>query len=250
MKTFEGLALGAILASVSATAFGQDEMPIFPVEAFGCTYAGDSDRGDLDRAFDGFNDWADEQGITNLTSLLLTPQFFSSELGYDVVGMDIWEDGAAFGSGLSGMMSDPDALASFDGVVDCASHSLYALVGVKPPAEESPNKGIFEFTDCWIKENRSPDDGIAAVAAIAGMTASWNVGDAYGVLFNVAGETGDADYTFKWLSYYPSYEAFGSVFDHYAAGAVQQADAIIDPVMTCNSSRMFDMEVMRESEAN
>jgi len=250
MKMYQSLALGALLASVSFAALAQDEMPVLPTEVFGCNYVGDSDRGDLDRAFARFNDWADDNGIGNLTSLLLTPQFFSTEREFDVIGMDIWENGASFGSGVSGMMADPDALAGFEGVVECSAHGLYALVGVKPPEQDAPAGGIFEFTDCWIRENRSPDEGVAAIAEFAAMTAGWNVGDAYGALFNIAGETADTDYTFKWLTYYPSYEAFGSVFDHMAAGGVQQAGAIVDPVMHCNSSRMYDMEVMRESQAN
>jgi hypothetical protein len=70
---------------------------------------------------------------------------------------------------------------------------------------------------------------------------------AHAARFPVSGETPDADYTRKWTSCYPSVAAFGNLFDHYAAGAVQQANAIIDPVMSCDNSRMYDVETVRRS---
>ena len=62
------------------------------------------------------------------------------------------------------------------------------------------------------------------------------------------GKAPDAGFDFKWVSYYPSMKAYGAVFDHYVAGGVQAAAAIVDPVMDCNISRIYSVSVMRESE--
>jgi hypothetical protein len=200
--------------------------------------------------FDTFNDWADDNGITELTSLILMPAFVSAESEFDVFGMDIWETGVGMGSGVSQMMSDEDALADFDDVVACPGHALYALVGVKPPAEgQSIDGGLFEFTDCTLRTTRSPEEGIAAAAAVGEMWSEWNVGDAHGVMFPAAGEAPDAEFDFKWVSFYASVKEYGEVFDHYAAGAVQSAAAIVDPVMDCNISRIYSIGLMREAPA-
>jgi hypothetical protein len=240
---------GALLAVAGFQAQAQEEFPVLPVEMFGCTWQSGQNMSDLDSANDTFNEWADGAGITDLTSLVLTPHYFSSEQQYEVIGMDIWNTGAALGSGVGQIMANPDAVADYDEVVACDAHAIYALVGVKPPAEgQSIDGGMFEFTDCTIRANHSPEDGIATVATIGGLWTPWNVGDAHGVMFPVSGETPDADYTFKWITFYPSMEAYGAVFDHYVEGFVVQAGAIISPVMQCNNSRMYDLSIVREAQ--
>lgn len=248
MKHLSLSVLGALLSTTGFSALSQDAFPVLPVDGFSCNFQAGQDASDLDSVNASFNEWADGQGITGLTTVQMTPQYHSAELEYEVLFLDIWNDGATFGSGVGAILADPSSVADFQEVIDCPAHSLFALVGVQPPADGLADNGVFEFTDCTIKENRSPDDGIAAVTAIGAMWAPWAVGDAHGVMFPVSGESPDADYTFKWITYYPSIQAFGSVFDHYAAGAVQTAGAIIDPVMTCNSSRMYTLTVLREAE--
>ena len=249
MKNLGVFFCASLMALAGSAAFSQEDFPVLPIEMFGCNYQSGQNLGDLDSPSETFNEWADEEGITDLTSLTLSPHFFSPDLPYDVIGMDIWENGAALGEGVASIASDPSSVSEFNEVVDCPAHGLYALVGVKPPEEGLVDGGLFEFSDCTVRRNRSADEGIGAVAAIGDLMAPWNVGDAHGVLFPVAGETPDADYTFKWVTYYPSAQAFGTVFDEYASGAVQTAGSIIDPVMECDISRMYDVTVMREAEA-
>ncbi|HUF72472.1 MAG TPA: hypothetical protein VMR74_06200 [Gammaproteobacteria bacterium] len=201
---------------------------------------------DLNDAFDDYNAWADENGINDLTIYLLTPNFYSEDFEFDVIGLNFWPTGAAFGSGNARMAGDPDSLASFDGVVDCAAHSLYALVGVKPPTQDPQTGGLFEFTDCTMQGGRSNDEGIAAVAAASQLFSQWNLNDAHAAMFNIAGLPPDTSYQFKWVTYYPSYETWGSLFDNIVTGGhVQTLGAMLDPVMRCNSSRIYSTSVMR-----
>lgn len=248
MKLLCNLISGAFLSTAGLTALAQEEYPVLPVEGFSCNFIDGQDQSDLDSAAASFNDWADNEGIALLTTVQLTPHFFSDAQEYEVLFMDIWEDGASFGNGVGAIMADPSGVTEFSEVVECPAHSLFALVGVKPPENGLVDNGIFEFTDCTLKANRSADDGIAAVTAIGNMMAPWAIGDGLGVMFPVAGESPDADYTFKWITYYPSIQAFGTVFDHYAGGAVTTAESIITPVMDCNSSRMYDLTILREGQ--
>jgi len=239
---------GSLMALTGSAAFAQDDFPVLPIEMFGCSYLSGQGLSDLGSPSDTFNEWADGAGITDLTSVVLSPHFFSAELEYDVIGMDIWESGAALGEGVASIGSDPDSVSEFNEVVDCSAHALFALVGIQPPPDGLADGGLFEFSDCTVRANRSADEGIDAVVAITEMMSPWTVGDAHGVLFPVAGETPDVDYTFKWITYYPSAQAFGTVFDRYASGAVQTAGSIIDPVMECDISRMYDVQVIREAQ--
>ena len=252
MRNLGSLLIGALLAmaGISAQAQAPQQVQVLPTETFVCNFVGTSDMSDLQDAFDDFNAWADANGIDDLTSFVLTPSYFSEDVDYDVVGLNIWPDGAAFGSGDSLMSSDPDALSSFNGVVDCSSHSLYALVGVKPPAGDVQPGGLFEFSNCTMKGNRSRNEGINAVGAVAQYWSQWNLNDAQAVFANIAGESSDTSYQFKWVTYYPSYETLGSLYDHMVnEGGVQAVDAIVDPVMQCDSSRIYTTTIMRTPAA-
>jgi hypothetical protein len=196
MKTLARLALAFVFVTAGLSAQAQEEFPVLPVEIFACNFVGTSDMNDLNAAFDDFNAWADSNGIDDLTIYLLTPNFFSVDFEFDLIGLNIWPDGAAFGSGNASMAGDPDALASFEGVVDCAAHSLYALVGVKPPMQDPQSGGLFEFTDCTMQGNRSTDEGIAAVAAASELFSQWNLNDAHAAMFNIAGLPLDTSYQF------------------------------------------------------
>jgi len=244
-----GLAVG-----LSAQAQQQTQAPdgtvVLPVEMFGCNYVGENDASDLDRSFDEFNEWADENGIDDLTMYLLAPNFVSEDFEFDIIGMNIWPSGAAFGSGNDAIADSDGAYDSFTGVVDCAAHGLYALVGIKPPQQDTQTGGLFEFSNCTMKGNRSNDEGIAAVTAVTDIFGQWDLNDAHAALFNIAGEASDTSYQFKWISYYPSFSAFGSLFDNMVeTGGVQTVGAITEPVMDCDSSRMYNTIVMRTAAA-
>jgi len=205
---------------------------------------------DLNRSFDGFNEWADANGVDDLTMYLLTPHFYSEDFEYDIVGMNFWPNGAAFGSGNAAITSDPDAYGGFEGVIDCPSHAMHALVGVKPPQQDVQDGGLFEFTNCTMQGNRSNDEGIAAVAAVGELFNRWDVNDAQAAVFNIAGLASDASYDFKWVTYYPSYESWGALMDGLIGDqAVQELGAIVDPVMQCDSSRIYGTMVKRAAAA-
>lgn len=250
MRSLANLSFGFLIgmAAITAEAQAPDDFAVLPVDTFICNFAGTSDMGDLQDAFDEFNAWADAETISDLTIYLLTPSFYSEDITYDIVGFNIWGSGASFGSGNTAMSGDPDSLAPFEGVVECSSHSLYALVGVKPPVQDPQSGSLWEVSNCTMKGNRSTDEGVAAVAAASQLFAQWNLNDAHAALFNISGLPSDTSYDFKWLTYYPSYDTFGSLFDNLVnSGSVQTLGAMLDPVMDCDSSRMYNMTLMREA---
>jgi hypothetical protein len=248
MKTLRQLLLVIPFFAVGLSAQAQEAFPVLPTEMFVCNFVGNSDMADFNDSFADFNAWADQHGISDLTSYALTPTFFSEDFEYDLIGLNIWGDGASFGSGNAQISSDANALSSFDGVVDCAAHSLYALVGIKPPTQEVAQGGVFEFSNCTLKGNRSNDEGIGALVAASQLFGQWNLNDAHAALFNIAGLPSDTSFQLKWVTYYPSIATFGALFDHMVnEGGVQALAAIMDPVMECDSSRMYNTSLMREA---
>lgn len=246
MKALRKLAFGFLLSVPWLAAHAQQPFPVLPTEIYACNYVNGSDRADLNRSFAQFNEWADEAGISNLTSYLLTPSYYSEDVDYDFIGLNIWPNGAAFGRGNGAISRDADAFSGFTDVVQCASHALYALVGVKPPTQEIQSGGLFEFSNCTMNGNRSGDEGVAAVAAASELFGQWNLNDAHAALFNIAGLPSNTSYQFKWVTYYPSYETWGSLYDHIVSeGAIQTLGAMLDPVMHCDSSRFYETSVMR-----
>jgi hypothetical protein len=250
MKNLGKISIGALLTLAVMSAQAQEEMPVLPVDMWGCNFSDGADMADLDRAFDDYNEWADAAGITNVTIYQLSPTFFSGDMEYDFLGMNIWPDGAAFGSGNDAMENDADSLAMFQDVFECDVHALYALVGVKPPAQNMEPPGLWEFSNCTMHGNRSNDEGIAAVAAAAEIFARYDLNDAHAALFNIAGHPSDANYNFKWVTAYPSYGSWGSLFDGLTGdGGVQELNALMSPVMQCDSARIYSMTVRRTAAA-
>jgi hypothetical protein len=224
------------------------DLDVLPTETYICQYRDGMDNADIGVANTAFNRWADSAGLTGLTSLMLTPVFHSSELEAEIIGMDIWQSGAAMGQGLAAVMGDPKSVEAYDKTVECSAHQLFALIGIKPPSGNSGEGGMMSLQNCKLNGTRSLDDAIATATAVSQLEGEWNLGDAQALLVPVAGETSDADYDFKWVSFYPSVQAFGSLFDHYAAGAVRTVGQMVDPVMSCDSSRMYSVAVARTDD--
>ena len=226
--------------------------PTLPVELFICNYKAGNDFAAFQRAFTGFNKWADAHGIKALTSYALTPLFHSDELKADVIGMDIWESGEAMGNGFAAIASDPSSTAGFDKVVDCGAQQLFVLVGVKPPSDGLIKNGsTFQFTDCKLMENRNGGEAIQAATAWGKATQAAGITDAQALLFPAAGESSDADYSFKWITAGPSVQAFGKSIDQFLSGGLIQTRAnITRNLMSCDSQRVYATTVMRESAAD
>ena len=223
--------------------------PTLPVELFICNYKPGNDFAAFQRAFTAYNKWADAHGIKGLSSYALTPLIHSDELKADVIGMDIWNNGEAMGNGFAAMASDPSSTAAFDKVVECGAQQLFVLVGVKPPTDGLIKNGSpFQFTNCKLMENRNGGEAIQAATAWGKATQAAGITDAQALLFPAAGESSDADYSFKWITVGPSIQAFGKSIDQFLSGGLLQTrENLTRNLMSCDSQRIYVTTVMRES---
>lgn len=242
----------AALFAFSGVSAQEAAPPLLPVELFICNFKAGNDFADLERANADFNKWADANGLTGLTSYVLTPVFHSDELTADVIGMDIWNNGEAMGEGGASIAADPDSVAGYNDVLDCGAHQLFVLVGTKPPSEGLIKDGsTFQFTNCTLMENRSGGDAIQAAMAWGNATAEAGISDAQALLFPAAGESSTADYSFKWITAGPSMQAFGRSIDQFLSGGLLQTRGnIVRDLMTCDSQRVYSTSVVRQSQAD
>lgn len=253
MKKIGSLSVGMVCAALSyaGSVSAQQQLPLLPTELFICNYRDGADIADLQSVHEDFNEWADGAGIDTLTSFLLAPSFYSTELGVDVIYLNIWNSGEAMGNSVASIIADEDAVAGFDDVLECGAHQLFILAGIKPPSEGLLGNGsVWQFTNCTLKDNRNGADGIEAGRAWGNATQQAGIQDAQALLFPVAGEVGDADYSFKWITATSSVQAFGRSLDQFLEGGLVQTRAnIMRDLATCDSQRIYNSIVVRSATA-
>ena len=244
-----GVFLSVIALVHPSTAYSQQQAPGI-VEIVGCNFIGGSDAGDLARPMSTFNSWADEHDIENFNVTTLNPIFTSDAMPYDVVFMNRWTSASAMGRDL-GMFYGPDggdAVADFASVVDCSSTTAFAAILLAPPGD-ARNGGPIQFFNCTVKENRTMADGIGAINRWAEATGG-QYGAGHAVLIPLAGENPDATYNFKWVVLHENYQNYGdSLAALFAPGGPALGD-IIEPVMDCDSARVYNQTINRQAQAN
>lgn len=252
MKALTSACMGAFLSAIAFVhpSTAQAQQPPNIVEIVGCNFINGSDAGDLARPMSSFNAWADEHNLENFNVSTLSPIFSSDALTYDVLFMNRWTSAGAMGRDL-GMFYGPDgdeAVADFGAVVDCSSTTAFAAILLQPPGD-ARNGGPIQFFNCTVKENRTMGEGIGAVNAWAEATEG-RYGAGHAVLIPLAGENPDATYNFKWVVLHESYPNYGdSLAGLFAQGAPALGD-IIEPVMDCDSARVYHQDINRQAQAN
>ena len=197
------------------------------------------------------NAWMDERNLNNFNISTLVPIFTSEAFTYDVLFFNCWVDGSAMGQNLAAF-SDPDsgdALEGFSSVVNCSSTTAFAGILLQPPGE-SRNGGPMQFFNCTVKENRTVGEGIAAINAWAqaGAESDTDFGTGHAVLLPIAGENPSATYNFKWLVLFESFQAYGDSLDALFAPGGPALGDIIDPVMDCDSARVYNQILNRQAQ--
>lgn len=212
---------------------------IRPAEIYGCTYRDGQGMAELTAVADHWNAWMDENGQSNYWAFLLVPMYRSSELPYDVLWAGGWPDGAQMASGLSHWVTEGGAVqAEFDAVVSCPAVINFAVMDLQEPG--SPfESGPVEFTDCTIEEGHEFPEALEAVKAWLAYESERGIAADHFMLFPAYGETGDADYSFKWVTT-QSFEEWGKSYDNYGTGGGwRKAAELFGDLLECDSSRLY-----------
>ena len=243
--------LGAFLAAVLSTqpAIAQPQQPPGIVEIVACNFINDSGVADLARPMNSLNAWADKQGMNDINVTTLTPVYTSDAFTYDFLLMNRWPSAGAMGRGLAAFFgpNGGDAVADFAGVVDCSATTVFAAILLRAPGD-ARNGGPIQFFNCTVKENRTVGDGIGAINAWAEASGG-RYGAGHAVLIPLAGENPDATYSFKWIVLHESFENYGDSLGALLGPGAPQLGNIIQPVMDCDSARVYNQVINRRIQA-
>jgi hypothetical protein len=235
-----GIAAAVTVLGASSAA-AQQQQPAAVVEIFACNFNDGQDMGDLLAAANRFNGWADQNGATDYTAIVMTPFLFSNQVTFDTLWLGAWPNGTAMGAGEAKWLATGGPVrAAFELTMDCGSHALYAAVAIRTPAGPPPeNGGVTMFRDCKIHDGRTAGEAIAALRQWSDYMAERGHSGFDAVLFPLAGESPDADFSFKSVHGFASVEELGRSIDLYTPGGVQRSNEILGRVIDCDSPRMY-----------
>lgn len=250
-NVYKGVAFAALILICSGPAQAQQRPA--PIEILACNFIDGAAGEDLQGPMNDLNEWMDEQNLHNFNISTLVPMYTSEAFTYDVLFFNRWIDGHAMGQTLAAFFGPDGAEVGegFNDVVDCSSSTAFGGILIKPPGE-SRNGGPLQFFNCTVKENRTMGDGIAAINAWAKAASESGTesGTGHAVLFPLAGESPDATYSFKWLVLFESFEAYGDSLDALLTPGGPQIGAIINPVMDCDSPRIYNQIINRQAQTD
>jgi hypothetical protein len=245
MKTSQLLlgiaAAAAALAAGSAIAQQQQQQPAAVVEILACNFNDGQDMGDLLAAANRFNGWADQNGATDYTAIVMTPFLFSNQVTFDTLWLGAWPNATAMGAGEAKWLATGGPVrGAFESTMDCGSHALYAAVAIRTPAGPPPeNGGLTMFRDCKIHDGRTAGEAIAALRQWSDYMAERGHSGFDAVLFPLMGESPDADFSFKSVHGFASVEEMGRSIDLYTTGGVQRRNELLGRVIDCDSPRTY-----------
>ena len=251
MRKIVTVASATLMVLVAGPAIAQDEpepLSFTPVEIYACNFNDDQGPADLAAVVEEWNEWLDGEGVDDYFAITMTPEFFG-ERNFDFAWLGVWPDGNAMGAGTDMWLTQGQEIgAKFARVVDCVAHVNFASVRVKEPPETDMAVGdmfVLEFSNCSMTDGTSYDDYLTAQK-------EWNAyADEHGFvggswnLWPVWGETADADYDFKAVNSAPNYTTVGANWARMAAGHYQKSMELFDPVLDCDSPRVYTARVLR-----
>lgn len=229
----------AVLAAGSASA--QPQQPAAVVELFTCNFNDGKDMDDFRAAANRFNTWADQNGATDYTAVIMTPYLFSDQTTFDALWLGAWPNGTAMGTGEAKWFATGSQVqAAFDSAVTCGSHSLFAARPIRtPPGPPPESGGLTMFRDCTIREGRTAAEAIEALTQWSDYMAGRGNAGFDAVLFPLAGVSPDADYSFKAVHGFASVEEMGRGIDLYTTGGAQRSNELLGRIIDCDSPRIY-----------
>jgi hypothetical protein len=245
-KLFVTLVSGTFMLSagvVSADSHEKEEgssTPVFPIETFACAYNEGQGAAELDAAIDAWNEWADEQGLSDYTAWTLVPYYSGPEQEFDVLWLGVAPNAAALGRAQdSWIASGGEVQAAFDKAISCQGHAAFTVIGFKAPAERAnPDQTVVSFSDCNLADGVSFSDlspslrEWAAYKAEAGSNAGiWTFMPGYG--------GGGEEFDFKYVASWQNLEEMGSDWDQQIGEGWKKGGELFAGKVACDSSRVY-----------
>ncbi len=240
----------SILLAYSPISVAQDDdgVHVVPVDTYACTYNEGFGRDDLMEVVGEWNAWMDEKGADGYFAVVVSPQYFG-ELKMDFGWLGSWETGEKMGAGTDLFIGDGAEVGmKFAKVSSCHTHTNYAATEIKSPAGEmAPDNFVMSFSNCSIEDGKTWDDVFTAADQWAAYQTEQGYSNGTWFMFPGWGEPQD-DYDFKVVNTYENHTEMGKAWDLYASGGGWQTyGELMRGVVDCDSSRVYDTEVVRRA---
>lgn len=245
-------ALGTLVLNGNVLA-QEDEPPnIVSVEIFGCNYNDGNDMGDLMEVVEQFNEWADENGVTDYEAQVLTPFMYSPAFPYDVVWLGVSPGFQEMGAGSAAWLATGQAVnAEFADVMNCSTHGVFAGTAPHVPAQPGdPDDGmvnLLSFQDCSMVNESTGLEAIEAHSEWGDYLAENGSDNFIGMIFPIAGENPAAEYNYKAVMAFDSAEAWGNYLETVIPAGLQTMEETFGRVTECDTARVYTSVRVRES---
>jgi hypothetical protein len=243
-----GLLLAAVpgLAQVSADGMGK----VVPVEIYTCSFIDGKTRDDLDGVIERWNRFQDDNNTDTYAAWILTPLFYTEEQDFDILWLGAFRDGNAMGAGLQHWFTNGGELqAAFAEIVDCGTHLALASAMYKAPkGNNPPDQGYITMMDCKLNEGHEYDEIKAAELEWAAYLAKAGSQGAYYHWTPVFGG-GEAEYDYKVVFSYQSFEEIGADFELGAnGGGREKSREIFGDIDECDDARVYVAKSVRSAK--
>ena len=259
MKKFGFAALLAAALSFLgiSSAMAQDDQnrvelvsKIVAAEVYACSYNDGKGPDDLDDASDGWNAWADDNGVDDYAAWTLTPYHYGPNQDFDVLWLGAWKDGNAMGAGVDQLLMDgADELAAFGEVLTCNNHIAAGSLAYKLPPSGTPSTGVITFSNCNIEDGRNYQEVVEATKEWVGVITDAGSQSAMYHWFPIYGGGGEDTPDYIRLTVYPNHTELGADFERMTNGELfRQSNALFGGLVDCDISRVYNAQVRRAAQ--
>ncbi|MBT8049032.1 MAG: hypothetical protein HKN57_03305 [Xanthomonadales bacterium] len=211
-----------------------------PIELFACSYNEGKGPADLDKAVDGWNQWADKHNQTHYSAWTLVPYYSSPEQEFDVLWLGGAPNAASLGRGQDlWLATGGNEAQGFNEALNCTAHSNFATLQFKkPPERENPNNIVVSFSDCNMADGVVFDDLVPSLMEWAKYRESEGSKSGMWVLFPAYGGGGE-DFDFKFVASWQNLEEQGVDYDQYNQSGWKKGNELFQGKLDCDSSRVY-----------
>lgn len=247
-----GLILASSAGTVLADSHGESGLePPTPLELFSCRYNEGMGPEDLNKAADGWNAWADKNGMKDYSGWTLVPYYFSSEQEFDVLWLGGTESAAALGRAQDmWLATGAKEMEAFDKAMTCDLHANFATLQIKkPPQRENPGQLVVSFSDCNLADGVVFDDLVPSLMAWAEYREGHGSTSGMWILFPAYGGGGE-EYDFKFVASWQNLEEQGVDYDQYNQSGWKKGNELFRNKVSCDSSRVYLATNRRMAESD
>jgi len=213
-----------------------------PVEFYTCHWVEGKGMPDLLRVTAKFREWARKYN-SDYAAWILTPNYHSPTMDYDVVWLGSWPDFRTFaGSQANWWKNGRELAAEFSSVIDCSEqHQLVTSILIDAP-EGPPASGVALLSRCSLAPGKTIQDALDAhvkagkvMKKLGSKQRSWMYTPGLG-----AAHMG---FDYWRLIVFSNYLELGDMLQIYTAGGgKQQTDPYYEGVATCDAPAVFDAQ--------